>query len=70
MRHWCGRQGIPQEMDNGPESFKWNKQTGLSWQNPGFTETERDPVVCVSWRDASLCFLAEWQGASTGLDHG
>lgn len=22
------------------------------WQNPGFTQTDRDPVVCVSWHDA------------------
>ena len=23
-----------------------------NWQNPGFPQTNRDPVVCVSWRDA------------------
>ena len=23
-----------------------------TWQNPGFTQTDRDPVVCVSWQDA------------------
>jgi formylglycine-generating enzyme required for sulfatase activity len=22
------------------------------WQNPGFTQSDRDPVVCVSWQDA------------------
>jgi formylglycine-generating enzyme required for sulfatase activity len=22
------------------------------WQNPGFTQTDLDPVVCVSWHDA------------------
>lgn len=36
----------------GPDSFKWNKQAGVSWQIPGFSQTERDPVVCVSWEDA------------------
>ena len=36
----------------GPDSFKWNKQAGVTWQNPGFSQTERDPVVCVSWQDA------------------
>jgi formylglycine-generating enzyme required for sulfatase activity len=28
------------------------KQAGASWQNPGFNQTERDPVVCVSWPEA------------------
>jgi formylglycine-generating enzyme required for sulfatase activity len=36
----------------GHDGEKWNKQAGVSWQNPGFTQTERDPVVCVSWHDA------------------
>ena len=36
----------------GRDSFKWNKQAGVDWRNPGFTQTERDPVVCVSWQDA------------------
>jgi len=36
----------------GQDSFKWNKQPDLNWQNPGFTQTDRDPVVCVSWQDA------------------
>ncbi len=28
------------------------KKESASWQNPGFNQTERDPVVCVSWHDA------------------
>jgi formylglycine-generating enzyme required for sulfatase activity len=36
----------------GHDSFKWNKDVSLSWQNPGFRQTDRDPVVCVSWQDA------------------
>lgn len=36
----------------GPDSFKWDKQPGVGWQNPGFNQTDRDPVVCVSWQDA------------------
>ena len=28
------------------------KQAGTSWQNPGFNQTDLDPVVCVSWPDA------------------
>jgi formylglycine-generating enzyme required for sulfatase activity len=44
--------GYPAGDGCGRDSFKWNKQAGVSWQNPGFTQTERDPVVCVSWQDA------------------
>ena len=44
--------GYPVGDGCGPDSFKWNKQAGVSWQNPGFSQTERGPVVCVSWQDA------------------
>ena len=36
----------------GHDGANWKKQAGVSWQNPGFSQTERDPVVCVSWEDA------------------
>jgi formylglycine-generating enzyme required for sulfatase activity len=44
--------GYPAGDGCGPDSFKWNKQAGVSWQKPGFSQTDRDPVVCVSWPDA------------------
>jgi formylglycine-generating enzyme required for sulfatase activity/alpha/beta superfamily hydrolase len=31
---------------------KSNKKADGSWQNPGFSQTDRDPVTCVSWEDA------------------
>jgi formylglycine-generating enzyme required for sulfatase activity len=37
---------------NDLNNMKWNKQAGASWQSPGFSQTDRDPVVCVSWQDA------------------
>lgn len=36
-----------------PDSFTQKTQPGISWQSPGFTQTERDPVICVSWQDAN-----------------
>jgi formylglycine-generating enzyme required for sulfatase activity/dienelactone hydrolase len=36
----------------GIDGFEWKKQVEKSWQNPGYNQTERDPVVCVSWQDA------------------
>lgn len=37
---------------------------GYSWRNPGFAQTGRDPVVCVSWQDARA--YAGWLSAKTG----
>ena len=37
---------------------------GLSWRNPGFAQTERDPVVCVSFEDATR--YAQWLSRKTG----
>ena len=28
------------------------KRADASWRNPGFPQTDRDPVTCVSWQDA------------------
>ena len=36
----------------GIDGFDWKKQVDRSWQNPGYNQTDRDPVVCVSWQDA------------------
>jgi formylglycine-generating enzyme required for sulfatase activity len=36
----------------GRDSYKWAKLPELTWQHPGFNQTDRDPVVCVSWQDA------------------
>ncbi len=44
--------GFPAGDGCGSDSFKWNKQAGVGWPNPGISQTERDPVVCVSWHDA------------------
>jgi len=35
--------------DNGPDS---PKRADANWKNPGFKQTDNDPVICVSWEDA------------------
>jgi formylglycine-generating enzyme required for sulfatase activity/serine/threonine protein kinase len=30
---------------------KWSNKKGRYWDNPGFYQTENDPVTCVSWND-------------------
>ncbi|MGE0574521.1 MAG: SUMF1/EgtB/PvdO family nonheme iron enzyme [Reyranella sp.] len=43
---------------------KWSDRQGLSWRNPGFEQTDSDPVVCVSWDDAKA--YATWLSRETG----
>jgi formylglycine-generating enzyme required for sulfatase activity len=44
--------GYPPGDGCGKDSFKWVKQPDLDWENPGFDQSDRDPVACVSWNDA------------------
>ena len=53
--------GYPAGDGCGRDSFKWKKQADNSWQNPGFHQTNRDPIVCVSWQDAKA-YLAWLNG--------
>lgn len=40
---------------------------GRNWHNPGFRQTDRDPVVCVNWHDAQA--YARWMGQRTGRQY-
>jgi formylglycine-generating enzyme required for sulfatase activity len=43
---------------------EWRGRAAASWLKPGFTQTSRHPVVCVSWTDAVA--YADWLSAKTG----
>ena len=43
---------------------KWESRSGRGWRNPGFEQTERHPVVCVSWEDAQR--YVRWLSRKTG----
>jgi formylglycine-generating enzyme required for sulfatase activity len=45
-------------------SGRWGTTAGANWHNPGFAQTGRDPVVCVSWEDATA--YAAWLSQKTG----
>ena len=44
---------------------KSNKRADGNWQNPGFEQTDRDPVTCVSWEDARA-YIAWLNGKVSG----
>ena len=45
----------------------WRTEGDRSWRSPGFGQTERDPVVCVSWNDAKA--YVKWLSAKTGKEY-
>ena len=40
---------------------------GDSWRNPGFRQTDRHPVTCVSWEDAQA--YVSWLSRTTGMGY-
>lgn len=46
------------------DGFRWTYVDVASWKSPGFEQTERDPVVCVSRGDAQA--YIRWYARKTG----
>ncbi|MDA1101919.1 MAG: SUMF1/EgtB/PvdO family nonheme iron enzyme [Proteobacteria bacterium] len=43
---------------------KWEKGSSISWRDPGYEQTDRDPVACVNWDDAKA--FVSWLSGKTG----
>ena len=46
---------------------EWEYRSGHGWRNPGFRQTDRDPVVCVNRDDARA--YASWLSRKTGKQY-
>jgi len=46
---------------------KWKKEGDKNWRNPGFSQDDRHPVVCVSWNDSKA--FADWLKGKTGRNY-
>ena len=49
------------------ESGNWESRSDRSWRSSGFSQTDRDPVVCVSWGDART--YVRWLSRKTGEEY-
>ena len=46
---------------------KWVDSPGHHWRNPGFAQTDNDPVTCVNWDDAKA--YVDWLTQKTGYTY-
>ncbi len=61
FRQFVEKTGYRTDAEREGWSYAWKgrvlaKVHGLSWQNPGYEQTDDHPVVCVSWNDANAFY--------------
>jgi len=69
FRQFVQETGYRTEAERGDGSYyftgtEWKKGQDINWKNPGFAQTDRHPVVCVSYNDAMA--FAEWLSRKSG----
>jgi formylglycine-generating enzyme required for sulfatase activity len=72
FRDFVNETGYKTEAESGDgcvyyTGSEWKIDRDKYWDNPGFSQTDRSPVTCVSWNDANK--LIKWKKRNTGLNH-
>ncbi len=68
-RSFTSQTGYKTEAETGGGAYvwtgsKWEKKEGVYWDNPGFEQSDKNPVTCVSWNDVQA-FL-KWLNSKEG----
>jgi len=68
FKEFVNASGYQTEAETGDGSYvwttKWEKKSDVNWKNPSFSQTDKDPVTCVSWNDAQA--YIKWLNTKTG----
>jgi formylglycine-generating enzyme required for sulfatase activity len=49
------------------EGGKYEERSGRNWRNPGYSQRDDHPVVCVNWQDAQA--YTQWLSRKTGQNY-
>ena len=49
------------------EDMRWKERSGRHWRDPGFSQTDEHPVVCVRWNDAQA--YVRWLSRAIGEEY-
>jgi len=68
FKEFVNASGYRTEAETGDGAYiyttKWEKKSDVNWKNPYFSQTDKDPVTCVSWNDAQA--YIKWLNTKTG----
>jgi len=72
FRKFVNETGYRTDAEKGDGCFvyrseKWENDRNKNWREPGFSQDDRHPVVCVSWNDAKA--FADWLRGKGGRNY-
>jgi len=72
FREFVNETAYKTEAEKGKGCFYWTGSQlkmfrSIYWDNPDFSQTEENPVTCVSWNDATE--YIKWKKKKTGLNY-
>lgn len=72
FREFVNETSYKTEAEKGEECLYWtgsqlNMERSIYWDNSFFSQTEKNPVTCISWNDATK--YIKWKNIKTGFNY-